>query len=94
MGALASAAMVWRSADYGYYQRLMAAAAQVYATSVRTIARCAATPTPGYALCFRSSHQQGHPGVLALARQKAFPPKRGMRHGLRSVIFASLLSRH
>ena len=42
MGALASAAMAWRSADYGYYQRLMAGAAQVYATSLRSIARSAA----------------------------------------------------
>ena len=41
MGALASAAMAWRSADYGYYQRLMAGAAQVYATSLRSIARSA-----------------------------------------------------
>ncbi len=45
MGALASAAMAWRSADYGYYQRLMAGAAQVYATSLRSIARSAA-PSP------------------------------------------------
>ena len=41
VGALASAAMAWRSADYGYYQRLMAGAAQVYATSLRSIARSA-----------------------------------------------------
>ena len=41
MGALASAAMAWRSSDYGYYQRLMAAAAKVYATSLRSIARSA-----------------------------------------------------
>ena len=41
VGALASAAMAWRPTDYGYYQRLMAAAAQVYATSLRSIARYA-----------------------------------------------------
>ena len=33
--------MAWKSADYGYYQRLMAGAAQVYATSLRSIARSA-----------------------------------------------------
>ena len=41
MGALASAAMAWRSSDYGYYQRLMAAAAKVYATILKSIARSA-----------------------------------------------------
>ena len=40
VGALASAAMVWRKADYGYYQRLMAAAAQLYDASLRTLGRC------------------------------------------------------
>lgn len=39
VGALASAAMVWRKADYGYYQRLMAAAAQLYDASLQTVAR-------------------------------------------------------
>lgn len=39
VGALASAAMVWRKADYGYYQRLMAAAAQLYDMSLRTLSR-------------------------------------------------------
>ena len=44
MGALASAAMAWRSTDYGYYQRLMAAAAKIYAISLQSIARCAMSP--------------------------------------------------
>ena len=35
--------MAWRSADYGYYQRLMAAAAQIYAKSLQSIARYAET---------------------------------------------------
>ena len=39
VGALASAAMAWRSSDYGYYQRLMAGAAQVYALSLKNVAR-------------------------------------------------------
>ena len=41
VGALASAAMAWRSSDYGYYQRLMAGAAQVYALSLKNVARLA-----------------------------------------------------
>ncbi|CAL8470908.1 g10450 [Coccomyxa elongata] len=39
VGALASAAMVWRTADYGYYQRLMAAAAQLYDASLKTLGK-------------------------------------------------------
>ena len=40
--ALASAAIVWKQSDYGYYQVLMAAAAELYATSKATIGSCAA----------------------------------------------------
>ena len=45
VGALASAAMAWRSADYGYYQRLMAGAAQLYAAALKSIARSAWSST-------------------------------------------------
>lgn len=39
VGALASAAIAWRDADYGYYQRLMAAASALYAASMKTLGR-------------------------------------------------------
>jgi hypothetical protein len=39
VGALASAALAWRQTDYGYYQQLMAAANQLYAASIVTLAR-------------------------------------------------------
>ena len=46
VAALASAALVWKQSDYGYYQRLMAAAAELYATSKAIHGSCAPPPMP------------------------------------------------